>query len=327
MQFTRRAIDAVPWPAAVLLLIVLQLAAAAALGHGQGWHRSTGSEAVAALLLAAQVALVYAVILLVAGRTAALFAGLVLVAGPVILATRYFISGGGIPATDYRIVYRHDVLPTAFGLTARAGLVAACLLLVSAWLVLARTRLPEWATAAAGGAAAAAAVLVYPHAWLALGAPVAALLVARRIPGLVAALATAGAGLIALAVFRHVPHVAFGWHQMGQTLDSVREFSWSRRLLEYLPLAGVVGLARRSQPAAAFFGVALVALVILPLSRPIGLTNYLLTIVPGVPVYWLLTASIPFLVPRLSSASGLAGDVARFLGREHQATQGRRERQ
>jgi hypothetical protein len=95
-----------------------------------------------------------------------------------------------------------------------------------------------------------------------------------------------------------VPHVAFGWHQSGRTLDSVREFSWSRRLLEYLPLAGVVGLARRSAPAAAFFTVVLVAVVILPLSRPLDLTGYLLAIVPGVPVYWLLTASIPFLVPR-----------------------------
>ena len=109
----------------------------------------------------------------------------------------------------------------------------------------------------------------------------------------------AGAGLVALALFRDVPHVAFGWHQMGQSLDSVREFSWSRRVLEYLPLAGVVGLSRRSAAAAAFFGVVLVALVILPLSRPLGLTGYLLAIVPGVPVYWLLTACIPFLVPRV----------------------------
>jgi hypothetical protein len=300
MQFARRAIDAVPPPVAAVLLVVLQLVAAMALGHGQGWHRSTGSEAAAALLLAVQVVLVYALILRVASRTAALFAGLVLVAGPVVLAKRYFISGGGNPPTDYRIVYRHDVLPTAFGLPARSGLVAACLLLASAWFVLARTRLPLWATAGLGGAAAAAAALVYPRAWLALAAPVAAMLVARRLPGLIATLATAAVGLIALAVFRHVPHVAFGWHQMGQTLDSVREFSWSRRLLEYLPLAGLVGLARRSAPTAAFFGVALLALVILPLSRPIGLTNYLLAIVPGVPVYWLLTACIPFLVPRVS---------------------------
>jgi hypothetical protein len=298
MRFASRALGAVPPAVAAALLVVLQLLAARALGRGQGWSASTVDKVLAAVLLAAQVALVYAVVLLVAGRVAALFAGLVLVAGPVVLAKRYFISGGGTPPIDYRTVYRHDVLPTAFGLTARSGLIAACLLLASAWLVLARTRLPVWATAALGGAAASTAALVYPRAWLALAAPVAATLVARRATATAAALVTVAAGLVALAVFRDVPHVAFGWHQMGQSLDSVREFSWSRRLLEYLPLAGVVGLARRSSPAAAFFAVLLVAVVILPLSRPLGLTGYLIAIVPGVPVYWLLTACIPFLVPR-----------------------------
>jgi hypothetical protein len=190
------------------------------------------------------------------------------------------------------------VLPTELGLVHRAGLVAACLLLGSALLLVVRTRLPVWSTAALGGAAAAAAALVFPHAWLVVAAPVAAMLVRRDARAVGATLVTAVVGLIALAVFREVPHVAFGWHQMGQSLDSVREFSWSRRLLEYLPLAGVVGLARRSGPAAAFFAVVLVAAVILPLSRPLNLTEYLLVIVPGIPTYWLLTASIPFLVPR-----------------------------
>jgi hypothetical protein len=298
MRFASRALEAVPPAAAAAVLVVLQLLAAVALGRGQGWSPTTGDKVLAALLLAAQVVLVYAVVLVAAGRVGALFAGLVLVAGPVVLAERYFQSGGGTPPTDYKVVYRHDVLPTAFGLTARSGLIAACLLLASAWLVLARTRLPAWSTAALGGAAAAAAVLVYPRAWLALAAPVLATLVARRATATAAALVTVAAGLVAFAVFRDVPHIAFGWHQMGQSLDSVREFSWSRRLLEYLPLAGLVGLARRSAPAAAFFAVVLVALVILPLSRPLGLTGYLLAIVPGVPVYWLLTACIPFLVPR-----------------------------
>jgi hypothetical protein len=306
MQFARRAVEAVPPLVAVPALIALQLLAAAALGHGQDWPRGTGSVVVAACLLAVEVALVYAVMHLVAGRVPALFAGLVLVAGPVILARRYFQSGGGTPPIDYRTVYRHDVLPTELGLVHRAGLVAACLLLASAWLVVVQTRLPAWSTAALGGAAAAAAALVFPHAWLVLTAPIAATLVRRDARGVGATLVTAAVGLAALAVFREIPHVAFGWHQMGQSLDSVREFSWSRRLLEYLPLAGVVGLARRSGPAAAFFAVVLVAAVILPLSRPLDLTAYLLVIVPGMPAYWLLTASIPFLVPRPREAAGRA---------------------
>ena len=80
--------------------------------------------------------LLYAVALLIGGRVFALGATLLFIVGPVILAKRYFIVGGR--NLDYKTVYRHDVLPTAFGLTARAGIGAACLLLASAWLVLAR---------------------------------------------------------------------------------------------------------------------------------------------------------------------------------------------
>ena len=115
MRFARRGLEAVPPVAVAALLVVLQLLAAAALGHGQGWSPTTRDKVLAAVLLAVQAALVYAVVLLVAGRIPALFAGLVLVLGPVVLAKRYFGSGGGTPPIDYRTVYRHDVLPTAFG--------------------------------------------------------------------------------------------------------------------------------------------------------------------------------------------------------------------
>jgi hypothetical protein len=286
----RKALVAVP------ALILLQLAVAFGLGHGQGWPHSTGSAALAAFLLALQIALVYAVVDLFAGFGAALAAGLLLAVVPVVLEKRYFIFGGG--GIDYKVVYRHDVLPSEFGLAARAQLVASCLLLASAWLSLARTRLPLWWTAALGGGAAAAAALVAPHTWLALAAPPLAALIARRPASAAAAGLAAGAGLLALALFRDVPHVPFGWHSMGLTLGGIREFTWSRRLIEYLPLAGLIGLARRSAPAAGFFGVLLLALVILPLARTHDVTAYFLSIVPGLPTYMILTASIGFLWPR-----------------------------
>jgi hypothetical protein len=295
MRFVRRALAAPPPIAAAALLVVLQLLAAAALAHGQGWGYSRRDEAIAALLLAVEVTLLYAVALLIGGRIFALGAPLLFIVGPVILAKRYFVVGG--PNLDYKTVYRHDVLPTAFGLTARAGIIAACLILAAAWLVLARTRAPLWVTAGLGGVAAAAAALVDPRVWPAVAAPVVAALWLRRPTAVGTAAAAAGVGLVALVVFRHAPHIPLGWHQMGVTSDSVREYSWSRRILEYLPLAGFVGLARRFAPAAAFFGVALLAVVIFPLARPIDLTTYLLAIVPGLPVYWLLAASIPYLVP------------------------------
>jgi hypothetical protein len=291
-----RAAAAMPSPVAVAALVVLQLAVAAALGHGQGWRHSTGGAALAACLLTVEVVLLYAVAHRIGGRGAALFAGLLFVLAPVVLAKRYFVTAGG--NIDYRAVYRHDVLPTAYGLTGREELVAACLLLASAWLALAPPRIPAWISAAASGAAAGGAALTFPHAWLAVCAPVVAVAASRKPLPIAAAAATAGAGLLALALFRHVPHVPFGWHRMGLSLAGVREYSWSRRILEYLPLAGLAGLARRSPRAALFAGTLLVALVILPLARPLGLTDYLLAMVPGLPVYWLLAACIPFLVPR-----------------------------
>jgi hypothetical protein len=156
----------------------------------------------------------------------------------------------------------------------------------------------------------AGAALAYPRAWIALAAPVAAALVRRQPAASGAAAVGAGVGLVGLALFRHVPHVAFGWHSMGITLGGVREFTWSRRLLEYLPLAGLVGVALRSGPAASFFGVLLLALVILPLAQTHDLTEYLLSIVPGLPVYMLLTASIGFLVPRSRTRAAAEAHVA-----------------
>jgi hypothetical protein len=295
MQFVRRVLAVPPPVVAATVLVLLQLLAVVALGHGQGWSYSHRDEVLAGCLLAVEIILLYAVALEIGGRIFALGATLLFIVAPVILAKRYFVVGG--PNVDYKTVYRHDVLPTVFGLTARAGIGAACLLLTSAWLVLARTRAPLWLTMGLGGCAAAAAALVDPHVWPALAAPVLAAAWLRRPAAVGATVASAGVGLVALVVFRNAPHVPLGWHRMGVTLDSVREYSWSRRILEYLPLGGFVGLARRSAPAAAFFGAALLAAVIFPLARQINLTQYLLVIVPGLPVYWLLAASIPFLVP------------------------------
>lgn len=277
------------------VLVLLQLLVAAWLGHGQGWHSSTGSEAIAALLLAVQVALVYALAGRISGRVYALAAGVVLVLAPVVLAKRYFVIGG--PDLDYKTVYRQSVLPTEFGLTDRAQLVAACLFLAATLVVVLRAPATAW-TAAAAAALTGGAVLVSPRTWPALLAPVLAAAAGRKALPLVAAAATAGAALLLLALTRHVPHVPVGWHDMGRSLGGVREYTWSRRVLEYLPIAGVIGLARRSFPAALFVGMVVLATVVFPLARPLSLTDYLFAIVPGMSAYWLLAASIGFLWPR-----------------------------
>ena len=93
---------------------------------------------------------------------------------------------------------------------------------------------------AGAGAAAGAAALAHPRVWPALAAPVLALAVARR----PRRRSLCGRGrwsrwARALALFRDVPGIHPGWHTIGQNIDQFREFSWSRRVLEYLPLAGL----------------------------------------------------------------------------------------
>ena len=108
MRFVSRTVEAVPPAAAAALLVLLQLLVAADLGQGQGWPASTGDKVLAGVLLAVQVVLAYAVVLLVGGRTAALFAGAVLVLGPLVLAERYFQSGGGTQARPYLVTHIAD---------------------------------------------------------------------------------------------------------------------------------------------------------------------------------------------------------------------------
>ena len=113
-------------------------------------------------------------------------------------------------------------------------------------------------------------------------------------------------GLGGLALFRHVPGIHPGWHTTGHSLDLFREYSWSRRVLEYLPLAGLIGLAIRHRPAAAFFGWLLLTVILFTLGRDLTLTPLMLALVPGYGTYALLTASVVLLVPSRRPAGAAA---------------------
>jgi hypothetical protein len=121
-----------------------------------------------------------------------------------------------------------------------------------------------------------------------------------------ACLAVVLAALAALALFRTVPSAHLGHHGIGKSLDLFREYSWSRRLLEYLPLAGLVGVARRSWPAFAFLGWLFVSVICVTLTRQLPILPLTLALIPALPVYALLTASIVFLVPRPRTAPATA---------------------
>ncbi len=276
-------------------LVAAQLVAIAALARTSDWTYSTGDAAAGVALLSAELILLYGVALSIGGRVFALGAGALWVVAPVLLL-RYWVVGGS-PSTDFGVVYREQFLPAALGFGGRDAVLAGCLLLASGWLALG-PRHQTLLTGAAAGAAVGAAALVHPRVWPALAAPALALAVARRPRAAAACAAVALGALGALALFRHVPGVHPGYHTMGTSLDQFREFAWSRRVLEYLPLAGLIGVARRSPPAAAFLGWLFVALIVATLGRSLSLLELLYALVPALPVYALLTACIVFLVPK-----------------------------
>ena len=114
------------------------------------------------------------------------------------------------------------------------------------------------------------------------------------------AAACALAGVVVGAVTFGLSPVAFHWHELTQNLLQIREYGWSVRLVEYLPLAGLFGAFRRSPLVGTLLGAWLLAGVVLPMAhlRPGGFPVSLLrAIVPGLPAYLLLTACIVYLVP------------------------------
>ena len=118
---------------------------------------------------------------------------------------------------------------------------AACCSL-SGWLALAPLPRATLRPPPRAGAAAGAAALVHPRVWPALAAPVLALR-----GGASASRRARRGGRGARSRWprsrssAHVPGIHPGWHTIGASIDQFREFSWSRRVLEYLPLAGLSG--------------------------------------------------------------------------------------
>ena len=283
-----------PWAVVVAGLVALQLLALAALARSGDWTYLAGDAAGGAALVTAELVLLYGIGHVLGGPLFGLGAGLLWIVAPLVLL-RYWVVGGS-PPTDFTPIYHDRFLPAAFGFQAPGAVAAGCLLLASAWLVLAALGRPQL-TAIAAGAAAGGAALAQPRVWPALAAPVLAFAIARKPRTALLCAVAALTGLGALALFRNVPGIHPGWHTMGASLDHFREFSWSRRVLEYLPLAGLIGLARRSPAAAVFFGWLLVTVILFPLGRPLDLLPLLDALVPGLPAYALLAASVAFLVP------------------------------
>jgi hypothetical protein len=204
----------------------------------------------------------------------------------------------------YRDVYVDRVLVQAVGVADDGGFAAGALLLVSAALVV-RSFGGDVRVAAAAGGAAAAAMLVEPRAALFLAGPVLAYPLARRPKALGGFAAVAALGVVATLVVRDVdPGLDVSWAAFTGNMDALREHLWSNRVLQWLPIAGAIGLALRSPPVAAlvggWFGAFAVAEGASP-NLPVGDGSFFLAFVPALPALALLVAALPLLVPGVAS--------------------------
>jgi hypothetical protein len=159
----------------------------------------------------------------------------------------------------------------------------------------------------AGVLAGAAAAVSPPAVGIAVGI-VLALGVARRWRSLLEAALGLGAALLATLLWRSwapgVPTVTLddpSWTTFQAAMAQIREYFWSNRLLQWLPVAGAIASLRLSGSLAGllagWLGVATVTIVATTPDLVNG--RMFISLLPAWPAYALAVAAIPALVPTL----------------------------
>ena len=215
----------------------------------------------------------------------------------------------------YAPVVRDRVLPLALGLTAEPAFPAAVALVSAAALILTSLDRRSLHGAVLAGLVAGAAVAVEPHSLLFLGGAAGAYVAARRLPEAGAFALALAPALLAVVLWKAraldgPDPLSFGpvhWGQFTDNMAGLREYFWSQRLLQWLPLAGTVAVARRSVPLALLLGGWMLSFGVIEGSQPAagldggGIFRVLL---PALPAYVLLVAAVPLLVPTLAHRLG-----------------------
>jgi dolichyl-phosphate-mannose-protein mannosyltransferase len=242
-----------------------------------------------------------------------------------------------IPLFDqrYHQKYVEITLPQQLGLTILADFPSMVCLLLTAYLIVRALDSGDWRDAVLAGLVGGFAIGIKPSTALFFGGAALALLVARRwrqIAVFAGALAPAvlvlalwkqrglgelpafasyggGTGTLA-AVDPGLPvtslftpfrkYVDLDWHQLHQNIDGVREFFWAVRPLEWVPLAGLLAIGRRSWPKALLvFGWFATYLVIKGTSDQASVedASFFRLLMPSFPAFLLLLAAVPLLLP------------------------------
>jgi 4-amino-4-deoxy-L-arabinose transferase-like glycosyltransferase len=264
-----------------------------------------------------------------AGRLAGLWCAAVFVAAP-FAAIPFFVD-------RYHDSWVDQLLPQALGLTQQADFPSVVAVLVSAALTVRALQAGANREAVLAGTIAGVALAVKPANALFLAAPAVAFLLARRwrqaalfaaalAPALIALTLWKAKGLgtvplfaqstVTLAAGLGDPVLAESWFQRTfdidfetwkQNMSNLREFTWSARIVQFLPLAGAIAVARRSVPAAGLLLTWLLGYVLVKGAASVATIesgSYWRLVMPALPAFALLAAAVPLLVPTLLERMG-----------------------
>ncbi len=285
-----RADAAAAAPFVALVWLTAAIAGAAADGYEQApWW----------LLLLNQLVLVPAAVVAalwlgttVGGRAIGLLSALLLALMPA-LGVLYALA-------SYRDIYVDRVLPEAAGIAAGGRFPAGALSLVAGALAV-RGLAAGPRVAVLAGVVAGLAALVHPSGALVLVGIGVAYAVAWR-PRDGALLALGAAPGVVLAAVAYGIALDVSWDAFTGNMTGLREYLWSNRLLQWLPLAGAIGAARGSVPVACLLAGWFGAFAFVYGASPhLGAEDgsYLVAFVPALPAFSLLVACVPMLVPTL----------------------------
>ena len=266
-----------------------------------------------------------------AGRLAGLWCAALFVVAP-FAAIPYFVQ-------RYHDSWVDQFLPQALGLTQQADFPSVVAVLVSAAFTVRAFEAGARREALLAGTFAGVALALKPSNALFLGGPLLALLLARRLghalvftvalaPALVALTIWKSKGLGGIPLFAldevklaagfgdPIGFSATSWFDRTvhlnfdtwkQNMSNLREFTWSARVIQFLPLAGAVAVARRSVPAAGLFLAWLLGYVVVKGAASVATiesASYWRLVMPALPAFVLLTAAIPLLVPTFLERMG-----------------------
>lgn len=239
----------------------------------------------------------------------------------------------GIKYTDhlYHQRYTELTLPQSFGLTALADYPSTVAVLVCVYFALRVIERPDTIDALAAGLAAGTAIAIKPANSVFLAGLLLGLAYRRRAAGAALVLAGLAPAVLTLALWKyrglgHLPlfqssglrvlaagahqqvaafnplhkYIHLDWHHLNLQLQGIKEHFWSLRVIEWLVIAGLVGLGRRSVTLLLVVGGWFAAFVLTKgtyAHANIDDASLFRLMMPAYPAFVLLLAGLVYLVP------------------------------